>query len=130
MIICILHPLLLQQYTRWVASVVVESASSGGYWESGSVRSELSATGSSAWMTSTATEEDAALSQSGGGDARSSRRALILQMAKARMKSQVHANSSGAAAGANAVTPQLEDEKKDSLDVLSSDAMDFTNDLD
>lgn len=113
------------------APVVVESASSGGYWESGSARSEFSETGSSAWMSSHATEEDAALLHGGGGvDARSSRRALILQMAKARMKSHVHANSSGAAAGANAVTPQLEDEKKDSLDVLSSDALDFTNDLD
>ena len=126
------------QPSSGAALVMVESASSGGYWETGSARSELSGTelsgtGSSAWMSSNATEDEGAISHAGGGgggDARSSRRALILQMAKARMKSNVHPNSTGEAAAANAVMPQLEDEKKDSLDVLSSDGMDFANDLD
>ena len=99
------------------AAVVESALSNGGNWESGSARSEFSGGGSSVWTT----EEDGV-----PYDARSSRRALILQMAKARMKS----NTSGSNISAKTPALRLDDEKKDSLDVLSSDGIDFASDLD
>jgi len=89
---------------------------SGGTWESGS-----DFTGSSVW-----TDNDS--NQLNGNDQRSSRRALILQMAKARMKSnKLHGHS---ASSPQSDIHKPEEEKKIDGFVPGDVDLDLTGDLD
>jgi len=89
---------------------------SGTTWESGS-----DFTGSSVWT-------DNSANQGAGGEHRNSRRALILQMAKARMKS--NKNQPFGTADSEAAATRTEEEKK--VDGVGSDPveLDLTGDLD
>ena len=83
-------------------------------WESGSNAGSSVTAGSSVW-----TDNDTVPD-------RSSRRALILQMAKARMKSTKQQPEEQE----ETLPIAVNDEKKDNQDTLSSDGIDFVGDLD